>query len=95
VQGPEKEARLAALTGRIAEICGKRGVMIKPFFDDAAQDEKSGELDSVSAGSNIQGSVGAHLMPAVTLKQGLVGKHNHHDSYGRPCSCGSCSAVTR
>jgi hypothetical protein len=47
VQGPDKEARLAALTGRIAEICGKRGVMIKPFFDDAAQDEKSGEQGSV------------------------------------------------
>ena len=41
-QGPEKEARLAALVGRIGEICGKRGVMIKPFFDDAAQDDHSG-----------------------------------------------------
>lgn len=41
-QGPEKEARLAALVGRISEICGKRGVMIKPFFDDAATDDHSG-----------------------------------------------------
>lgn len=45
-QGPEKEARLAALIGRIGEICGKRGVMIKPFFDDAATDDHSGERPS-------------------------------------------------
>ena len=29
VQGPEKEARLAEVTARIAEVCGKRGIMIK------------------------------------------------------------------
>lgn len=28
-QGPEKEAQLAEVTARIAEICGKRGIMIK------------------------------------------------------------------
>jgi hypothetical protein len=33
LQGPEKEACLAELTARISGICGKRGVMIKPFFD--------------------------------------------------------------
>jgi hypothetical protein len=41
-QGPEKEARLAAFVRHISDVCGKRGVMIKPFFDDAAQDDHSG-----------------------------------------------------
>lgn len=41
-QGPEKEARIAALVRHISDVCGKRGVMIKPFFDDAAQDDHSG-----------------------------------------------------
>jgi hypothetical protein len=27
-----------------ADICGKRGIMIKPFFDDAAQDDHSTKL---------------------------------------------------
>lgn len=42
--GPEKEARVADIVARISEICGKRGVLIKPFFDDAAQDDHSAKL---------------------------------------------------
>ncbi|GBF96228.1 hypothetical protein Rsub_08773 [Raphidocelis subcapitata] len=42
--GPEREARLAEVMARVSEICGKRGILIKPFFDDAAQDDHSAKL---------------------------------------------------
>jgi hypothetical protein len=38
---PEKEAALAALLGRIAEHARKRGVLLKPPFDDAARSAHS------------------------------------------------------
>ncbi|KAI8475036.1 MAG: flagellar associated protein [Monoraphidium minutum] len=42
--GPEKEAALAAVMARIGEACHKRGILLKPFFDDAAQDDHSAKL---------------------------------------------------
>lgn len=41
MQGPELEARVAQITARIAEVCGKRGIRIKPFFDDAAYESRT------------------------------------------------------
>lgn len=41
---PEKEAALADITARITGICSRRGVLLKPFFDDAAQDDHSAKL---------------------------------------------------
>eukprot|EP00879_Flechtneria_rotunda_P009058 GHRR01009483.1.p1 GENE.GHRR01009483.1~~GHRR01009483.1.p1 ORF type:complete len:230 (+),score=78.34 GHRR01009483.1:148-837(+) len=42
--GPEKEAKLAELMSRISDTCSKRGILIKPFFDDAARGEHSAKL---------------------------------------------------
>lgn len=39
--GPEKEAALAAILSRVARVCSEKGVLIKPMFDDAANDSHS------------------------------------------------------
>ncbi len=35
--GAQREAQLQDLLARIGDVCGKRGILLKPFFDDAAQ----------------------------------------------------------
>jgi hypothetical protein len=42
--GIDKEARLAEVTAHIADVCAKRGIMIKTFFDDAARDDHSAKV---------------------------------------------------
>jgi len=38
------QERVAAVTQRVADICAKRGICLKPFFDDAARDDGSVKL---------------------------------------------------
>jgi hypothetical protein len=42
--GHEKEGLVYDITQRISDVCGRRGVLLKPFFDDAAQDDHSAKL---------------------------------------------------
>lgn len=41
---PEKEARLAAVLGAMARTAAVRGVLVKPFFEDASRDPNSPRL---------------------------------------------------
>lgn len=40
----DKEAKLQLITERLAELCSKRGVMFKSFFDDCAKGEHSAKV---------------------------------------------------
>ncbi|KIY94280.1 hypothetical protein MNEG_13681 [Monoraphidium neglectum] len=42
--GEAKEARLGEVMARISNTCDKRGILLKPFFDDAAADDHSAKL---------------------------------------------------
>jgi hypothetical protein len=42
--GAAKEADVAHLIHKISQFCEKRGLVVKPYFDDAAQDDNSSKL---------------------------------------------------
>eukprot|EP00775_Hariotina_reticulata_P008738 gene8738-8918_t len=79
--GPEKEARLADITAHIADICGKRGVQIKPFFDDAARDDHSTKLYGHVTHTQFKQCLGVKVNIWLTAEQAdlLCEKYSHED----------------
>uniref|UniRef100_A0A383W0A7 Uncharacterized protein n=2 Tax=Tetradesmus obliquus TaxID=3088 RepID=A0A383W0A7_TETOB len=79
--GPEKEACLAELTARIADICGKRGIMIKPFFDDAAQDDHSTKLYGHVTHTQFKQCLSVKVNIRITPDEAalLIEKYTHED----------------
>lgn len=77
----DEDVRVNGVLSRIAEFCKRRGILVKPMFDDAASDNNS---------SKLVGHVTKHqFMQCLNVKLGLellqaeaelvVKKHLHED----------------
>lgn len=79
--GDDKEGKLGRVLQRLSESCSKRGMMLKPFFDDAAADDNSTKLYGHVTVSQFKQcmNVKAGLILSDEESKLLVDKYVHED----------------